>query len=87
MWEAYREGYDDYRYLYTLEQLIAEAKKSPKPARRGRGRCRAAAAVRLAVDPRQPKYKHDNLWSPAEFDVYRWIVAQQIMAVEKAMRE
>ena len=33
-WEAYREGYDDYRYLYTLEQLIAEAKKSPKPAAR-----------------------------------------------------
>ena len=31
MWEAYREGYDDYRYVYTREQLIAEARRSGKP--------------------------------------------------------
>ena len=24
MWEAYREGIDDGRYLYTLERLLAE---------------------------------------------------------------
>ncbi len=39
MWEAYREGYDDYRYVYTLEQLIAEAKKRPQ------ARCQQAAAA------------------------------------------
>ena len=30
LWEAYREGYDDYRYVFTLQQLIATAKASPR---------------------------------------------------------
>ena len=33
----------------------------------------------------QAKYKYDGLWSPAEFDVYRWLVAQQILALQAAM--
>ncbi|MBI5383369.1 MAG: hypothetical protein HZA90_01640 [Verrucomicrobia bacterium] len=86
MWEAYREGYDDHRYLFTLEQLIGKAKASPRAA------ARAAAttaeqelqqvwnAIRV-----QPKYKHDDLWSPEEFDVYRWLVARQILAVQEAL--
>lgn len=86
LWEAYREGYDDYRYVYTLEQLIAEAKRSPRPA----AQPAAAAAERelqfvwnsIRV---QPKYKQDDLWSPAEFDVYRWLVAQQILALRDAL--
>ena len=32
----------------------------------------------------QPKYKHDALWSPAEFDVYRWLVARQILNLMEA---
>ncbi|MBM4019844.1 MAG: hypothetical protein FJ288_16240, partial [Planctomycetes bacterium] len=72
LWEAYREGYDDYRYVYTLERLIAEAKESGRPAART-----AAAAAEKELQAIwnavrvQPKYKYDNLWSPAEFDVYR----------------
>jgi hypothetical protein len=85
MWEAYREGYDDYRYVFTLEQLIAEARRSRK-----------AAAIQAAADAErelqsvwnairvQPKYKSDNLWSPAEFDVYRWLIARQILNVREA---
>ncbi|HWI57660.1 MAG TPA: hypothetical protein VNZ22_10570, partial [Bacillota bacterium] len=88
LWEAYREGYDDYRYLYTLEQLIAEAKQSPK----AKAQQTAAAAERelqfvwTAIRV-QPKYKHDGLWSPAEFDVYRWLIAQQILAVRQTLTE
>jgi hypothetical protein len=86
MWEAYREGYDDYRYVYTLEQSIAEANKSPKPAAR-----EAAAVAEREVQSVwnairvQEKYKDAGLWSPAEFDVYRWIIARQIMAVKEAL--
>jgi len=86
LWEAYREGYDDYRYVYTLERLIAEAKESGRPAART-----AAAAAEKELQAIwnavrvQPKYKYDNLWSPAEFDVYRWLVAQQILALQDAM--
>jgi len=86
MWEAYREGYDDYRYVYTLEQLIAEAKQRPSAA------CQqAAAAAQRELQSVwdairvQTKYKYDGLWSPAEFDVYRWLVAQQILAVREAL--
>lgn len=86
LWEAYREGYDDYRYVYTLEQKIAEAKKRPHTA------CQQAAdtaerelqsvwnAIRV-----QTKYKYDGLWSPAEFDVYRWLVAQQILTLQDVL--
>ncbi len=86
MWETYREGYDDYRYVYTLEQLIVQAKASAKPAAR-----QAAAVAEQELQSVwdairvQAKYKDTGLWSPAEFDVYRWLVAQQILAVREAM--
>lgn len=87
MWEAYRQGYNDYRYVYTLEQKIAEAKRSSS------ARARAAAAqaekeLRSVWDAIrvQAKYKYDDLWSSEDFDAYRWIVAQQIMALEDALK-
>jgi len=33
----------------------------------------------------QTKYKHDDLWSPEEFDVYRWLVARHILNVQEAL--
>lgn len=85
LWEAYREGYDDYRYVFTLEQQIAAARQHPQAA------CQQAAAAAerelRAVEQAirvQTKYKHDDLWSPAEFDVYRWLIAQQILALQEA---
>ncbi|MFA6544371.1 MAG: hypothetical protein WCS99_08085 [Limisphaerales bacterium] len=86
LWEAYREGYDDYRYIYTLERLIDEARRSAKPAaqRAAETAARELASVWNSIRV-QPKYKNDDLWSPAEFDVYRWIVAQQILAVQAAL--
>ena len=85
MWEAYREGYDDYRYVYTLETLIAEAKHGGKPAVRAAAEAEKELkgvwdAIRV-----QSKYKYDNLWSPAEFDAYRWLVARQILSLQEAM--
>lgn len=83
MWEAYREGYTDYRYLHTLEQLIAEAKRVATPAA-SQAVAHAEAELRYVWDAIrvQPKYKHDNLWSPADFDVYRWLVAQEILRLQ-----
>lgn len=88
LWEAYREGYDDHRYLYTLEQLISQARQSSLPAAKN-----AAAlaenelqevwnAIRV-----QTKYKYDNLWAPEEFDVRRWQVARQILALQEALAQ
>ena len=84
MWEAYREGYDDYRYIYTLQTLIARAKKQGgRPAR-------AAADAQKDLEycwnqiRVQPKYKWDNLWEPRESDVYRWVVANAILKLQEA---
>ncbi|MGE5532414.1 MAG: hypothetical protein ACM3VW_09890 [Bacteroidota bacterium] len=84
MWEGYREGYDDYRYIYTLQTLIARAKKQGgRPAR-------AAADAQKDLEycwnqiRVQPKYKWDNLWEPREGDVYRWVVANAILDLQEA---
>jgi hypothetical protein len=86
LWEAYREGYDDYRYLYTLEQLLVAARKSSKmsiekiieEAEQKRQLVWDAISVRA-------KYKYEGLWNPAEFNAYRWIIAQQILRLQKAL--
>lgn len=84
MWEAYREGYDDYRYIYTLEQLVGEAKRSSKAKTR-----QAAVTAEKELQSVwnairvQPKYKHDDLWAPEEFDAYRWVIARQILALQE----
>jgi len=86
LWEAYREGIDDGRYLYTLEQLVAEAKSKG-------GKAAAAAAeaekeLRFVWDSIQvqEKYKYDGLWTGADFDAYRWLLATQILKVQDAVR-
>jgi hypothetical protein len=33
----------------------------------------------------QPKYQYDVSWAPGEFDVYRWMVARQILALQEAL--
>lgn len=84
LWEAYREGYDDYRYIHTLETLIAEARKSGKPSAKALADTADQdlksiwSAIRV-----QAKYKTDNLWSPQDFDVYRWLIARHIMMLQE----
>ncbi len=86
MWEAYREGWTDYRYVHTLEQLIAEAKRRATSAALTAA-ATAGGELRFIWDAIrvQPKYKHDDLWSPADFDVYRWIVAREILALQETL--
>ena len=84
MWEGYREGYDDYRYIYTLTKMIEQAKKQ------GGRAARAASDAQKDLDycwnqiRVQPKYKWDDLWEPREADVYRWIVAKAILNLQAA---
>ncbi|NLO07470.1 MAG: hypothetical protein GX131_16695, partial [candidate division WS1 bacterium] len=77
---------DDYRYIYTLEQLIAQA--------RGSGNAAAVAAADEAQRELDfietsitvmPRYQYDELWPAGDFDGYRWIVAEQIMKLQDAL--
>jgi hypothetical protein len=82
MWEAYREGYDDYRYVYTLQTLIAKAKTGNAKMRQLADDAEADLKYiwnRIRV---QPKYKYDDLWAPREIDVYRWMVASHILKLQ-----
>ena len=82
-WEAYREGIDDHRYIYTLEQLIKKLENSSdrnakilvKEAQRDLKFVWDAIRV-------QQKYKYDISWDNAEFDVYRWILARHILKLQ-----
>jgi hypothetical protein len=77
-WECFRQGYDDGRYIYTLQQAVVEREGSDDPA------CRAAAAQgrRLLQETWnairvQQKYLAAGLWPADDFDATRWLLAAQ----------
>ena len=77
-WSCFREGYDDARYLYTLQQAIVEREASKNAA------CLAAVSEgrRLLQETWdaikvQPKYLADGMWPSEEFDTIRWRLATQ----------
>ncbi len=77
-WECFREGWDDARYLYTLQQAIAEREGSADPAcaaavREGRRLLEETwGAIRV-----QPKYLAAGMWPSEEFQAVRWLLAVQ----------
>ena len=79
-WESFREGYDDLRYIYTLEQAIEE--------RRGSGDCaelvneseKFLLEVWNSIKVQQ-KYLKSDMWPSAEFNMIRWKMAQYISAL------
>jgi hypothetical protein len=88
LWEAYREGYDDIRYIYTLQQAIVAAQKSPSAETRQQG----VQAQRTLDDiwnavPVRPQYQYDSAWSPEDMDVYRWMIADRLERLTKALRK
>lgn len=86
IWESYREGHDDYRYVYTLQQLIAQARAAGTA-----GAVAAAEEAQRELDfvwsaiEVQDRYMYDNLWPAGDFNVYRWIIAEQIMKLQDAL--
>ncbi len=77
-WACFREGYDDARYLYTLQQAVVERDPSKDPV------CVAAVtqARRLLQETWdairvQPKYLAEGMWPSDEFDAIRWHLAEQ----------
>ncbi len=83
LWEAYREGIDDGRYLYTLQTWIARA--------RAQGLTTEADAAQSVVDelmkaiPVQPKYKEAGLWAATTLDAWRWRIAEQILILQNKL--
>ena len=81
-WECFREGYDDERYLYTLQQTIEE--------RKGLKECEnlvneGEQLLKNIWDSIkvQPMYLDTNVWASENFEKYRWQIACQISALKK----
>ncbi len=78
-WECFREGFDDARYVYTLQQAIWERQGSQDK------NCLEAvkrAQTRLqqtwdAIEVQQ-KYLEDGMWPSDEFNARRWALAKSI---------
>jgi hypothetical protein len=87
LWEAYREGYDDYRYVYTLQQLVERAQASGSAEARKEA-AEAEKTLKLVWDniPVMAKYKYEGFWSPEEMDVYRWLVARCCERLNRVVR-
>lgn len=82
-WECFREGYDDARYLFTLQQALHDRRATTDP----RGRALLAEGHALlqeiwdAIEPRE-KYLAANIWDDAQFEVARWRLATMIEALQ-----
>jgi len=75
-WECFREGRDDARYIYTLQQAAAEREGS-----RDRACSRAVASAKKLLQSTwddinvQQKYLSGGMWPSEEFDARRWRLA------------
>ena len=80
LWEGAREGWDDYRYIHTLQCAIRDALADARPERKkaARAALEELASIQSAMHI-QPRYKYDNLWIGREYDMHRWRIARQIM--------
>jgi hypothetical protein len=83
MWEAYREGIDDGRYVTTLQRWAERARQAGLAAYADE----AEADLKFVWDSIQvmPKYKYDTGWDAEVFDVYRWMLAGRIMKLQEAV--
>ena len=83
LWEAYREGIDDGRYVNTLDRWIERAREAGLTQELEE----AEADRKLLWDSIevQPKYKHDGLWDAETFDVFRWLLANQVLRLRGAV--
>jgi len=85
LWEAFREGIDDGRYLYTLEQLVAEGQRAGGSAAQAADQAQKEIKGLWDAIRTQEKYKYDNLWSGADFDARRWLLALKILELQKVL--
>ncbi len=79
IWEAFREGYDDMRYIYSLQRAIAQAAGSRSPQLRAEAQDAQQVLDSVwAAIPVRAMYQYEGFWSPEEMDVYRWLIAERL---------
>lgn len=83
-WDCFREGRDDARYIYTLQQAIVEREGSDdadcqKFVREGKTLLQETwDSINV-----QPKYLAEGMWPSEEFNARRWRLAMMIESLMK----
>lgn len=81
LWEADREGIDDHRYIFTLQNAIARTRELGYKAEADHAQT-ILDHVFNAIEV-QPKYKKEGLWEAATFNTWRWAIAEQILVLQE----
>jgi len=81
LWEADREGIDDHRYIFTLQNAIARARESGYKEEADKAQT-VLDQIFNAIEV-QPKYKNEGLWEPVTFNAWRWAIAEQILVLQE----
>jgi hypothetical protein len=77
-WTCFREGYDDARYIYTLQQAIVQREGTKDAACLKEVNAGRQLLQETWNDIRvQPRYLADGMWPSEEFDAVRWRLATQ----------
>ena len=90
-WECLREGINDFKYLYTLEQAI---KKAPKSKAKECAKARQLLAkirkeTMIDLNDYKKRFGSDlalhirSAWAPEKYDRYRKEIAEQIIRLNK----
>lgn len=84
-WESHREGIDDMRYIATLKQLAAQAEKGNAAQKQAAAQARAELDAIMATDDSITQARWAEALSHDEYHNLRWRLAQQILALQKAL--
>jgi hypothetical protein len=83
-WECFREGYDDARYVYTLQQAVWEREGSEdKNCLEAVKRAKALLQQTWDAIEVQEKYLEDGMWPSQEFNARRWMLAESIQELQR----
>jgi hypothetical protein len=82
-WECFREGYDDSRYVYTLQQMVWERENSADSACRQQVLLAKQLLQEIwdSIDV-QDRYLSANLWPSEEFEARRWQLGLMIQELQ-----
>ena len=86
--EEFSWGIDDFRYIKTLEHLIADARKSGNPdaVKAADEGDKLLAGIYDNINPDLDYYLNQaGWWDYTVYDTYRWMVAGKILALQKAL--
>ncbi|MBM3476200.1 MAG: DUF4091 domain-containing protein, partial [Armatimonadetes bacterium] len=86
-WESHREGTDDMRYVATLKNLAAQAGKGNAAQKQAAGQALAELDAVLNTDDCITQTRWAERLTHDEYNNLRWRLAQQIMALQKVLRQ